>query len=184
MPQCIFCEEGEPIELPEDCKECPQCFNPPFSGMMFDSKRKEEAESLEAEGDLSGAWEILSEEWMNHTDMDYFDDEMATQIRGWIDELFERNPNMIDQRIEMKLMIMRANHYWGGHNEGLDRFEEALRIAREADRPDLELEALEMHGSIQSQRYGGIQNMPQFEEFSKYQEKVKQKLEQSENNPG
>ena len=116
--------------------------------------------------------------------MDYFDDEMATQIRGWIDELFERNPNMIEQRVEMKLMLMRVNHYWGGHNEGLDAAEEAMRIAREADRPDLELEALEMHGSIQTQRYGGIQNMPQFEEFSKYQEKVKQKLEQSENNPG
>jgi hypothetical protein len=179
MPQCIFCDEGEPIELPEDCKECPQCFNPPFSGMMFDPKRKEEAERLEDEGDLDGAWEILSEEWMNHTDMDYFDDDMATQIRGWIDELFERNPNMTEQRVEMKLMIMRANHYWGGHNEALDRFEEALRIAREADRPDLELEALEMHGSIQSQRYGGIQNMPQYDDFSRYKTEVLQRIEEA-----
>ena len=184
MPQCIFCEEGEPIELPLDCEECPQCFLPPFSGMMFDQKRKREAERLESEGDTIGAWEILSEEWMSHTDIDYFDDEMATQIRGWIDELFERNPNMTEQRVEMNLMIMRVNHYWGGHNEGFDRFEEALGIAKEAGRPDLELEVLEMHGSIQSQRYGGIRNMPKFEEFSKYQEKVKQKLEQSENNPG
>ena len=180
MPQCIFCEEGEPIELPEDCKECPQCFNPPFSGMMFDPKRKEEAERLEAEGDLSGAWEILSEEWMNHTDMDYFDDEMATQIRGWIDELFERNPNMIDQRVGMKLMVMRVNHYWGGHNEGLDAAEEAMRIAREANRPDLELEALEMHGSIQSQRYGGIQNMPQYDDFSNYKNEVIQRIEEAD----
>jgi hypothetical protein len=180
MPQCIFCEEGEPIELPEDCKECPQCFNPPFSGMMFDPKRKEEAERLEAEGDLSGAWEILSEEWMNHTDMDYFDDEMATQIRGWIDELFERNPNMTEQRVEMNLMIMRVNHYWGGHNEGFDRFEEALGIAKEAGRPDLELEVLEMHGSIQSQRYGGIQNMPQYDDFSNYKNEVIQRIEEAD----
>ena len=172
MPQCIFCEEGEPIELPEDCKECPQCFNPPFSGMMYDPKRKEEAERMEAEGDLRGAWEILSEEWMAHTDMDYFDDEMATKIRGWIDELFQRNPNMTEQRVEMKLMVMQANHFWGGHSEALDRFEEALRIAQEADRPDLELEALEMHGSIQSQRYGGIQNIPQYDEFSRHKAEI------------
>ncbi len=104
---------------------------------------------------------ILGMHYIAHADLDYFDDEMATQIRGWIDELFERNPNMIEQRVEMKLMLMRVNHYWGGHNEGLDAAEEAMRIAREADRPDLELEALEMHGSIQTQRYGGIQNMPQ-----------------------
>ena len=133
--------------------------------MMFDPKRKEEAERLEGEGDLDGAWEILSEEWVNHTDMDYFDDEMATRIRGWIDDLFLRNPGMTDQRVEMELMVMRLNHYWGGHNEGFDRFEEALMIAKEADRLDLELEALEMHGSIQSQRYGGIQNMPQYDDF-------------------
>ena len=35
---------------------------------------------------------------MNHTDIDYFDDEMATKIRGWIEDLFERNPNMTEQR--------------------------------------------------------------------------------------
>ena len=114
---------------------------------------------------------------MNHTDMDYFDDEMATQIRGWIDDLFERNPNMIEQRVEMKLMVMRVNHYWGGHNEGLDAAEEAMRIAREANRPDLELEALEMHGSIQSQRYGGIQNMPQYDDFSRRRDELRKFLE-------
>ena len=38
---------------------------------------KEQAERLEEDGDLNGAWGILSEEWMNHTDIDYFDDEMA-----------------------------------------------------------------------------------------------------------
>ena len=179
MPRCIFCEEGEPIELAEDCEECPQCFNPPFSGMMFDPKRKDEADRLEGEGDLLGAWEILCEEWMSHTDVDYFDDEMATRIRGWIDELFLRNPGMTDQRVEMELMVMRLNHYWGGHNEGFDRFEEALKIAKEADRPDLELEALEMHGSIQSQRYGGIQKMPQFTDFTKRKEELEEILNQN-----
>ncbi len=176
MPQCIFCEDGEPIDLPEGCEVCPQCDLPPFSGMMFDSKRKEQAERLEEDGDLNGAWGILSEEWMNHTDIDYFDDEMAAKIRGWIEDLFERNPNMTEQRVEMKLMVMRSNHYWGGHDEGLDAAEEAMRIAREAGRPDLELYALEMHGSIQSQRYGGIKNMPQYAEFAKYKSEVTDRL--------
>ena len=68
MPECIFCQE-DGIDLPSDCEKCPECGSPPFSGMMFDPKRKEEAERLEGEGDLDGAWEILSEEWVNHTDM-------------------------------------------------------------------------------------------------------------------
>ena len=83
---------------------------------------------------------------------------------------------MTEQRVEMELMIMRVNHYWGGHNEGLDRFEEALRIANEADRPDLELEALEMHGSIQSQRYGGIQNMPQYDDFCRLRSEIETRI--------
>ncbi len=54
-----------------------------------------------------------------------------------------------------------------------------MRIAREADRPDLELEALEMHGSIQTQRYGGIQNMPQYDDFSNYRAEILQRIEES-----
>jgi len=177
MPQCIFCEElGEPVELPADCQECPQCSMPPFSGMMFDQERKEDADRMEREGDLNGAWEILSEEWMSHTDMDYYDDEMANRIQGWIYDLFERNPGMIDQRVEMKLMQMSSLHYWEFHNDALKEAEGAMRIARENGRPDLELDALERHGSIQSQRYGGIENMPQFEDFSRYRDEIRQRL--------
>ena len=175
MPECIFCQE-DGIDLPSDCKICPECGSPPFSGMMFDSKRKEEAERLESEGDLIGAWKILSEEWMAHTDIDYFDDEMAVQLSEWITELFDRNPELIEQRVEMKLMVMKLNTALGYHDGSLNAAEEAMRLAREADRPDLELEALEMHGSIQSQRYGGIQNMPQFELFSGKKEELKKRL--------
>ncbi len=88
MPECIFCQE-DGVDLPSDCETCPECGSPPFSGMMFDAKRKEEAERLESEGDFIGAWKILSEEWMAHTDIDYFDDEMAVQLNKWIDELFD-----------------------------------------------------------------------------------------------
>jgi len=72
---------------------------------------------------------------------------------------------------------MRVHHYWGEHNPGLDRAEEAMRIAREANRPDLELEALEMHGSIQSQRYGGIKNMPQYEDFRNYRKEIEGRIQ-------
>ena len=109
---------------------------------------------------------------MNHTDMDYFDDGMAIRISGWIDELFGRNPEMVDQRVEMKLNQMRVHHFWGEHNAGLDCAEDAMRISREANRPDLELEALDMHGSIQSQRYGGMGNMPQFDDFSERRDEL------------
>ena len=171
MPECIFCQE-DGIDLPSDCKICPECGSPPFSGMMFDAKRKEEAERQESEGDFIGAWKILSEEWMAHTDIDYFDDEMAVQLNKWIDELFDRNPEMIEQRVEMKLMVMKLNTALGDHDGSLNAAEEAMRLAREADRPDLELEALEMHGSIQSQRYGGIENMPQYNDFCRLRSEI------------
>ncbi len=175
MPVCIFCEdEGE--DLPEDCEKCPICDLPPFSGMMFDPKTKEEADRLEAEGDLIGAWGILSEEWMSHTDIDYYDDEMAIQISSWIYELFERHPEMTEQRVEMKMMEFSTHHYWGQHDDAIETAEEAMRIAREGDRPDLELEALERHGSAQSQRYGGIQNIPQYEDYSRYRKELEERV--------
>ncbi len=76
----------------------------------------------------------------------------------------------------MKLMVMKLNTALGDHDGSMNAAEGAMRLAREADRPDLELEALEMHGSIQSQRYGGIQNMPQFELFSGKKEELKKRL--------
>lgn len=155
MPECIFCEEFGSDELSEDCTECPECGNPPFSGMMFDQKRKEKADRLEKDGDLIGAWNILSEEWISHTDRDYYDEEMAIKILQWIDNLFERNPNMIEQKINMSIMRMTLLHYWGDHNRAIDILEDAKKIAQEADRDDLELEILENHYSIQHQRYGG-----------------------------
>ena len=151
MPECIFCDS----EVPDDCEECPECSLPPFSGMMFDPKRKEEADRLEGEGDLNGAWEILIEEWRNHTDVDYYEDEMAVKIKHWIEGLFARNPELVDKRVEIKLDEMRVCHYQGLHNEGIDAAEEAIRLAKEANRPDLELEAIDAHMSIQHSRYGG-----------------------------
>ena len=173
---CIFCDEGG---LPDDCKECPTCHNPPFSGMMFDPERKERADGLENGGDLGGAWEILSDEWMAHTDMDYYDDEMACKLSEWIYELFDRNPGMIEQRVQMKLMEMSSMHYWGLHEDAIGSAEDAMRIAREAERPDLELEALESHLSVQSSRYGGRHNIPQQKDIERYLREILKRLEKS-----
>ena len=69
-------------------------------------------------------------------------------------------------------MVMKLNTALGDHDGSLNAAEEAMRLAREADRPDLELEALEMHGSIQSQRYGGIENMPQYNDFCRLRSEI------------
>jgi hypothetical protein len=74
---------------------------------------------------------------------------------------------------------MSLLHFHGAHNEGLEAAEKAMKIARDANRPDLELHALEMHGSIQSQRCGGIENMPQYEDFSNYKKEIEGRIEDS-----
>ena len=172
MPQCIFCEEYGSDDLSEDCTLCPECGNPPFSGMMFDEKRKQMADRLEREGDLIGAWNILSEEWISHTDIDYYDEEMATKILQWIENLFQRNPEMIEQKVSINLMRMQSLHYWGGHNEALEIAEITMKIAKEAGRKDLELKALDSHVSIERQRYGGIKNILQHDELAKYRKSL------------
>ena len=178
MPECIFCE-GDGPDLPSDCEICPECGTPPFSGMMFDPKRKEEAERLEQEGNLVEAYSILNDEWKVHTDHDYFDVEMAEKIEMWIENLFESHPVMVEQKVEFCLEKMSLLHFHGAHNEGLEAAEKAMKIARDANRPDLELHALEMHGSIQSQRCGGIENMPQYEDFSNYKKEIEGRIEDS-----
>ena len=175
MPECIFCEEYGSDDLSEDCTICPDCGNPPFSGMMFDKKRKEEADRLETEGDLIGAFNILSEEWKSHTDIDYYDEEMATKILQWIDNLFERNPEMIEQKVSINLMRMTSLHYWGGHNEAINIFEEAIKIVKKAEREDLELEILENYFTIQHQRYGG-QNFPDASDFLKRMDVLRENI--------
>ena len=168
MPECIFCDS----EVPDDCEECPECSLPPFSGMMFDPKTKEEADRLESEGDSLGAWEILIQEWRNHTDVDYYDDEMAFEIKGWIEGLFSRNPELVEERIKIKLDEMRVCHYQGDHNGGIDAAEDAIQLAKDAERPELEIEALDAHMSIQHSRYGG-RNYPEIEKLTERREELR-----------
>jgi len=149
--ECIFCEE----QVSEDAEECPHCSKKPFSGMYFDPSSFDEATRLDQEGDSEGAWRILFAEWQQHTDLDYFDQEMVVKIRERIDALLDRNPELIDKRVQIMLEDCSIEAYWSGGGHDVTIIEEAMQLARDAQRPDLELEAFEHHCSIQVQRYGG-----------------------------
>lgn len=171
MPECIFCDE--PCE--EGCEECPSCLKKPFPGMYFDPKTFERAAGLEGDGDLRGAWDLLFEEWQAHTDHDYFDGETADMIRERIDSLLERNPALLEERIELAMdeMAVEANQSGGGFDASIT--EEAMEMAREAGRPDLELRVLERHIGIQVARIGPI-----YRETPGLKEKLEELRTQSE----
>ena len=151
MVECIFCEE----QVSEDAEECPHCSKKPFSGMYFDPSSFDEATRLDQEGDSEGAWRILFVEWQQHTDHDYFDQEMAGKIRERIDALLDRNPELIDKRVQIMLEDCSIEAYWSGGGHDVTIIEEAMQLARDAQRPDREYAALRRHCSIQVQRFGG-----------------------------
>ena len=151
MVECIFCEE----QVSEDAEECPHCSKKPFSGMYFDPSSFDEATRLDQEGDSEGAWRSLFAEWQQHTDLDYFDQEMVVKIRERIDALLDRNPELIDKRVQIMLEDCSIEAYWSGGGHDVTIIEEAMQLARDAQRPDLELAALEHHIGIQVARYGG-----------------------------
>jgi len=150
MVECIFCEE----QVSEDAEECPYCNKKPFSGMYFDPSSFDEAARLDEEGDSEGAWRILFAEWQQHTDLDYFDQEMVGKIRERIDALLDRNPELIDKRIQIMMEDCSIENYHSGGGHDVTIIEEAMQLARDAQRPDLELAALEHHIGIQVARYG------------------------------
>jgi hypothetical protein len=178
MPECIFCEEDGP-DLSSDCEICPDCGVPPFSGMMFNPEQKEEAARLEKEDDFGGAFSILSEEWKSHTDVDYFDEKMAETIESWIENLFERHPEMSAQRVEFCLDKMTLLHFYGAHNEAIDFAEKAIRIAKDVNRFDLELEVIDAHLSIQRRRYGGAEHIPDYVLLKERRQEIEDLIQQN-----
>ena len=151
MVECIFCEE----RVSEDAEACPYCHQKPFAGMYLDPRSFDEAARLDEEGDPEGAWRILFVEWQQHTDHDYFDQEMVVKIRERIDALLDRNPELIDKRVQIMLEDCSIEAYWSGGGHDVTIIEEAMQLARDAQRPDLELAALEHHIGTQVARYGG-----------------------------
>ena len=135
---CIFCEEL----IPADSEECPHCDKKPFSGMYFDSETYKTAEELEKKGELEKAWKLLYDEWRQHGDYDYYDDEMYFELYGKMHELYERNPTLIRQRIELIKNHWRDIVFYS-YVVGQRDAEEGLDVARKAGRKDLEDELIE-----------------------------------------
>ena len=143
MRICIYCEE----EVEDDAEECPHCYNKPFSGMYFDESTYDEAYALEKEGNVKEAWTLLYEEWRQHTDVEYFDQDMAGKLHTLLEALFERHSVLlIEERLEMLQDEMMISKFWGTIN--LEDVDKGSKIAQDAGRIDLELKFLEEYRDI------------------------------------
>ena len=135
---CIFCEEL----IPADSEECTHCDKKPFSGMYFDPETYKTAEELEKKGKLEEAWKLLHDEWIQHGDYDYYDDKMYFELLEKMHELYERNPSLLRQRVDLIKDYWRGAAYYA-HFVGQRDIEEGLDIVRKVNRKDLEEELIE-----------------------------------------
>jgi|SaaInlStandDraft_1057018.scaffolds.fasta_scaffold284947_1 hypothetical protein len=135
---CIFCEEY----IPSNSEECPHCSKKPFSGMYFDSNTYTLVKKLEEKGELKEAWKLLYDEWMQHGDYDYYDDEMYFELLEKMHELYERNPSLLRRRVDLIKDYWRGAAYYA-HFVGQRDIEEGLDIVRKVNRKDLEEELIE-----------------------------------------
>ena len=116
--------------------------------MYFDSKKYKIVEQLENDGELEKAWELLHEEWIQHGDIDYYDDQMFFELLQKLNDLYERNPGLIRQRIDLVKEQWRkivSSSYFPGTQE----IEEGLDIARKVNRKDLEEELIRYLDELQ-----------------------------------
>ena len=142
MGICIFCDE----EVDDDSEECLHCGNKPFSGMYFDNSTYTKVEELEKQGKMKEAWGILYEEWRQHTDIEYFDQEMAAKLYKILEKFFAKHPVLVEERLEMLQDEMMIAKYWGTIDS--KDVEKGIKIAQDAERLDLELKFLEEYSDI------------------------------------
>ena len=119
--------------------------------MYFDPETYKVVEQLEKNGELEKAWKILHEEWMQHGDIDYYDDKMYFELLEKMHALYERNPSLIRQRVDLIKDYWRnaaAYAYFVHKND----IEEGLEIVRKANRKDLEEELTEYLDELHSGR--------------------------------
>ena len=150
--ECIFCEEL----VDSDEVECPNCGMKPFSGMYLDPKTYENADQMEKDGDIKGAWKLLHDEYRQHTDIEYFDEETAGILHDYLESLYARHAELlVVEKIDLLLGGLQIGAYWGHYDDSL--VEQAIELAQSVERPDLELKILENHRSNQqalSKGYG------------------------------
>ena len=108
MRRCIFCEE----ENPEDALECFNCSNKPFPGMYLEDGFFDRIDELVRVKDLDSACVKLLEEYVNHTDVDYYDDETAMKIAEKLDRIFEKYPEIYKHRFELSIIIIQRGAFW------------------------------------------------------------------------
>ena len=108
MLNCIFCVE----ENPEDALECFNCSRKPFAGMYLEEGFFEGIEESIKHGNVNSACEKLLEEYNNHTDIDYYDDETAVKIADILNRIFEQNPETFKHRFELSIMIIERGRFW------------------------------------------------------------------------
>lgn len=145
LAKCIFCEEM----IDGTSEECPHCSKKPFSGMYFDSNTYNLVKELEEKGELKEAWKLLYDEWMQHGDYDYYDDKMYFELLEKMHELYERNPSLLRQRVDLIKDYWRGAAYYA-HFVGQRDIEEGLDILRKVNRKDLEDELIDFLDQLHS----------------------------------
>ena len=138
MPECIFCAGDN---LPDDTEECPSCGKKPFPGMYFDREVYIRAESLESNGKVNEAWTLLYDEWLDHRDIDYHDEETGDEIERKLLELYERHASLVHQRFELCAQTMRLQMYWGPFASE-QTLKDGMKAMLSHDRDDLAAELL------------------------------------------
>ena len=115
-------------------------------------------EALEQEkiGSPNVAWTMLYDHWRGYTDHEYYDDEMAILFAEQLELLYERNPKLVHRKIGLMLDQARSEGYHSGGGYDVKIIEDAIKIAQDNNRPDLELDIIQEHASNQVGRYGGI----------------------------
>ena len=63
-------------------------------------------------GKVKSACRKLLEEYNNHTDIDYYDDETAMKIADILNSIFERHPETFKLRFELSIMIIERGRFW------------------------------------------------------------------------
>ena len=102
------------------------------------------------------AWHLLYYERNGYTDQEYYDDEMAILFTEQLELLYERNPKLVHQKIALMLDQARNEGYHSGGGYDVKIIEDAIKIAQDNNRPDLELDIIQEHASNQVGRHGGI----------------------------
>ena len=117
--------------------------------MYFDPETYKTAEELEKKGKLEEAWKLLHDEWIQHGDYDYYDDKMYFELLEKMHELYERNPSLLRQRVDLIKDYWRGAAYYA-HFVGERDIEDGLDIVRKVNRKDLEEELIDFLDQLHS----------------------------------